>query len=131
MTMKDYTDVWAEAVGAGSLALYDCIPTPIAVYSAGLHGEKLGKEEIIEEGNCGGAYIILHNGRSEFVRWMKVNQGRAISKNYPGSGFTVSISQAHERYHGQSAERYEACADAMVEVLKSHGISCSTRAYLT
>ena len=125
---KDFSEIWGQAVAAGAKALKDCKPHPVAFAFADLSDRQLGPAEICDEGDCGGAYIKLPF--QEFVRWAKKNAPEIVSKDvYPG--FVLSTSPAHGDYNGQSAERYEACADAMVAVLKANGVKCRTCAYLT
>lgn len=130
--MNDYIKefVWDKLVVEGYKALTACKPTPVGFYPAGLMGERLGKTEIVDEGNCGGAYVILWDSRSDFVKWMKKNKPEEISKNM-GKGYVLSCHSCYGNYRGQSAERYEACAEAVAKILQDSGIKCSVRAYLT
>lgn len=127
----NYDSLWETAVAAGKSALDNCVPTPVGFYSADLQGNRLGETDIVEEGLCGGAYIVLSNFRDPFVKWMKANHPKKINKNYPGKGYTLSTHEATAHYRGQSFQRYEACADAMVKVLSEAGVACFTRSYLT
>jgi hypothetical protein len=126
----DYKLVWGELVTEGNKALLNCKPNPVAFYQADLVGNQIGKADIVDEGNCGGAYIVLYDSRSEFVKWLKKYQSQEVQKNM-GKGYTLSLSQMHAGYNGQSAERYEACAEAVATILKANGIMCGVRAYLT
>lgn len=127
----NYEDIWLEAVIQGNIALLATKPTPIGIYFADLYGKRIGETEIIEEGNCGGAYVIVTDFRSPFVAWAKKNKPLEISKNYEGKGYRISLFEAHRGYRGQSAERYEACAEAFAAVLERYGVNCRVRAYLT
>ena len=122
--------IWNELVVKGESALKNCKTTPVGFYSAGLMGERLSETEIVEEGNCGGAYIVLTDSRSPFIKWLKENKASEVSKNM-GKGYVLSLSEMHKGYTGQSAERYEACAEAVATILKENGIECRVRAYLT
>lgn len=127
----DYTNVYDKAMRAGGDALVNCKPTPVAWVSVGLDDKPLNNEvSVVDEGDCGGAYIILHDSRSEFVKWAKKNNRGSIEKNM-GKGYTLSTRDARPEYRGQSFERYVACANAVAEILKENGISCHVRSYLT
>ncbi len=109
-----FEQIWDAAIESGNKALLACKPTPVGFYQADLDDKPLGPVEIVNEGNCGGAYIILHDSRSEFLKWCKKNK-KSVDKNI-GKGYTLSVTEAHSSYNGQSAERYEACANAFAEV---------------
>lgn len=127
--MIDYTKIWEQAVEAGHKALVEAKPTPVDWVESDIFDnvEPGAKTYHVEEGLCGGAYLIIP-GRGDFALFAKAKLG--ADRNYP-KGLHLSCFDAHKGYRGQSAERYEACANAMAEVLKSNGIECRVRAYLT
>lgn len=124
-----FKSVLKEAQEAGMKALRECVPTPVRWQQSDLFNKPIGQPgEIDNEGECGGAYITGLDGKSEFVRWAKKADLKELSKGVY-KGYDLRIN--HEDYHGQSYERYKACAEAYATVLKKHGIKCSVKAYLT
>lgn len=127
--MNYYTEILKEAQAAGMKALRECIPTPVQWVQADLNNKPIGEPgEVDTEGECGGAYITGLEGNSEFVRWAKKEKLLGLKKGvYKGYDLLIN----HEDYHGQSYERYKACAEAYAAVLKKNGIKCSVKSYLT
>jgi len=104
--------IYALAEQAGMKAMYECVPKPLVVES-----------HVYMEGDCGGAYVVIENGRSSFVYWLKkMGVGH---RHYP-RGYSVSAEQI-----GQSAESAKAYADAFARVLRRNGIKCHSEIYLS
>lgn len=140
--MKNYFSILELAFEKGKEALEKCIPTPQHFYPADLIGKPLGKGTIEPEGDCGGAYIDYLAGNSEIVRFFKKNGekfGYSDSYTLPdGTGIRKGVYKGYtlhaptnKFYNGQSHERYTAFYKAYAEVLKSEGISCGVKNYLT
>ena len=129
--MNNYQEIIDKATEEGHKALWQTKPNPVGWVQADLDDKPIGKTYIVDEGLCGGAYIILTDSRSEFVKWCKTNDKLSIDKNIGGKGYTISTFDAHRDYRGQSAERYEACAEAFAKVLQENGVDCMVHAYLT
>jgi hypothetical protein len=100
------------AHAAGLVAMNVCVPKPLVVES-----------QVYMEGACGGATIVLDDGRKSFARWLKKN-GRGCG--HYKSGYVISAE-----YIGQSAESAKAYADAFVRVLRRNGIGCRSEIYYT
>jgi len=126
--MEDYKEILAKAQMAGMEALRKCVPTPVTFVESDLNDKPIGKSYYEPEGLCGGAYVSGLGGNSPFVRWAKKNNLKGLNKNVY-KGYNLFID--HEDYYGQSAEKYEACARAFVQVLKDNGISCYAKCYLS
>ena len=90
----------------------DCVPKPLVVES-----------RVYMEGDCGGATIILKDGRKSFARWLRKN-GRG-HRHYR-SGYVISAEGV-----GQSAESARAYAEAFALVLRRNGIECRSEIYYT
>lgn len=127
-----FKSILDEAIEAGEKALHECIPTPQVFYSADFSGNQIGPKTLETEGNCGGAYIRGINGHEPFIKWMKRNHPRTITKGtYKGYDIIGLTNLMKRNYTGQSAERYEAFARAVAKVLTNHGIKCEVKAYLS
>lgn len=100
------------AHAAGLDAMNACVPKPLVVDS-----------QVYMEGDCGGATIVLDDGRKSFARWLKKN-GHGY-RRYK-SGIAVSAERI-----GQSAESARAFAEAFVRVLRRNGIVCRFDTYYT
>lgn len=124
-----YTKILKEAQAAGLKALRECIPTPVKWQQSDLLNNPIGESgEMDTEGECGGAYITGLEGNSDFVRWAKKVNLPGLKKGvYKGYDLLIN----HEDYHGQSYERYKACAVAYAAVLKENGIKCGVKSYLS
>ena len=68
-----YLEILSEAYQKGLIAMNECVPTPVGFCSADLVGNQTSPVEIVEEGECGGAYLSGISGRSRFVTWFKKN----------------------------------------------------------
>jgi hypothetical protein len=109
------SDRWAAlyeaADAAGRKAAEACVPTPMKVGGS-----------IYMDGYCGGAYMLLPDGRAKFARWLKAN-----NRGAPHVGRGVRI---HAIRTDQSAERAEAYARAFATILRRNGIECSVVSYV-
>jgi hypothetical protein len=100
------------AHAAGLAAMDACVPKPLVVGS-----------QVYMEGYCGGATIVLDDGRTSFARWLKRNgRGHAHYR----AGYVISAEGK-----GQSAESAKAYADAFARVLRRNGIGCRSEIYYT
>ena len=97
---------------AGELAVAECVSTPM----------KISGGEMIMDGQCGGAYVVVPDARKGFARWLKTS-GHG-ERQYPGISFYAKTS-------GQSADRATAYAEAFARVLRRNGIECKVVRYLT
>jgi hypothetical protein len=100
------------AHAAGLVAMNACVPKPLVVES-----------QVYMEGDCGGATIVIDDGRKSFARWLK--------KNGRGDGHYKSGNVIPAERIGQSAETAKAYADAFARVLRRNGISCRSEIYYT
>ena len=81
------------------------------------------ESQVYMEGDCGGATIVLVDGRKSFARWLKKNvRGYGHYK----SGYVISAERI-----GQSAESAKAYADAFARVLCRNDIGCRSEIYYT
>lgn len=107
---------WQELYGlahaAGLEAMKAWVPKPLVV-----------ENQVHMEGDCGGATIVLEDGRKSFARWLKKN-GHGY-RHYK-SGYVISAERI-----GQSAESAKAYSDAFVRVLRRNGIGCRSEVYYT
>lgn len=104
--------VYGLAEQAARKAMEECIPEPLVV-----------ENQVYMEGDCGGALVIIQDGRTSFARWLRKNE--LGSRHYP-RGYSISAKQI-----GQSAESAKAYADAFARVLNRNGIECQAEMYLT
>lgn len=143
--MKDYNEILKLAFEKGKEALEKCTPTPQYFYPADLSGKALGKGTTESEGDCGGAYIRAIQYNSDIYKFFKAN---AKSNGMTGANANFDLANGinlrkdvykgytlhfptNKIYNGQSHERYKAFYEAAAAVLKSEGVSCSVRNYLT
>ena len=100
------------AHASGLEAMNACVPKPLVVES-----------QVYMEGDCGGATIVLDDGRKSFGRWLRKNgRGHAHYK----AGYVISAEGV-----GQSAESAKAYADAFARVLRRNGVGCRSEIYYT
>lgn len=105
--------LYGYASGAAEQAAKKCIPTPMYIH---------GYEEPILEGAAGFAWIVIHDARKRFPRWLKKQQiGRL---GYYG-GWNI-----YARGCDQSFDRAKAYADAFARVLRQNGIECHVESRL-
>ena len=143
--MKDFNIILDTAMEKGKAAMNSCKPTPQHFYPADLSGKSLGKGTVESEGDCGGAYIRNIQYNSDIYKFFKsiaksngmtganadfrLENGINLRKDVY-KGYTLHFP-TNKIYNGQSHERYKAFYEAAAEVLKSEGVSCSVRDYLT
>lgn len=100
------------AHGAGLEAMNACVPKPLVV-----------DNQVYMEGDCGGAVVVIEDGRTSLARWLRKNgRGRRHYK----SGYAISSERI-----GQSAESAKSYADAFARVLRRNGIACQSEIYYT
>lgn len=90
----------------------ECVPKPLVVES-----------QVYMEGDCGGAFVIIKDGRASFARWLRK---KGLGHRHYQRGYSISAEHI-----GQSAESAKAYADAFARVLRRNGIECSSEIYLT
>ena len=104
--------IYDLAHAAGLEAMNACVPKPLVV-----------KGQVYMEGDCGGAVIVIEDGRISLARWLSKN-GRG--HRYYKSGYAISAEHI-----GQSAESAKTYADAFARVLRRNGIGCRCEIYYT
>ena len=104
--------IYILAMQAARKAMEECVPKPLVVES-----------QVYMEGDCGGAFVVIEDGRTSFVRWLRKN---GLGRRYYQRGYSISAEQI-----GQSAESAKAYADAFARVLRRNGIKCRSEIYLT
>lgn len=105
--------IFILAKEAGELAATECVPTPM----------KISDGELIMDGECGGAYVVLPDARKGFARWLKTS-GHGKYQYRSGVLFYADIAS-------QSADRAKAYAEAFAKILRRNGIECKVVNYLT
>lgn len=101
------------ASDAGRQAAEQCVPTPM----------KIAGGELIIDGECGGAYVVVPDARKGFARWLK-NSGN-------GSPHHRSGMRVYADTKDQSADRATAYAEGFAKVLGRNGIEAAVVRYLT
>jgi hypothetical protein len=141
--MKDFSVILETALQKGKEAMSACVPALYNFHPADLSGKQLDKGSIQED--CSGAYIRNIQYNSDIYKFFKAN---AKSNGMTGANADFTLSNkihlkkdvykgytlhfpTYDFYNGQSHERYKAFYDAAAAVLKSEGVSCSVRDYLT
>ena len=111
------TDRWEAifelAKQHGELAAEECVPTPM----------KISGGELIMDGKCGGAYVVVPDARRGFARWLRTS-GHGVRHHRNGMYF-------YAKTHSQSADQATAYAEAFAKVLRINGIGCKVERYLT
>ena len=105
--------IFKLAKQAGELAATECVPTPM----------KISGGELVMDGQCGYAYVVVPDARKGFARWLKTSRR---GKHHSGSGMAF-----YAETDGQSADRATAYAEAFAKVLRRNGIECKVGRYLT
>ncbi|TWD55363.1 hypothetical protein FB480_102173 [Agrobacterium vitis] len=77
--------------------------------------------EVIEEGECGSAYVVVNDARKGFARWL-IKTGR-------GDRFYRGGASVHCRSQSQSVERAQAYALAFARVLALNGVPSQVETY--
>ena len=104
--------IFKLAKQAGELAATECVPTPM----------KISGGELVMDGQCGYAYVVVPDARKGFARWLKTS---GHGNRQPGSVYFYA------RTEGQSVDRAAAYAEAFARVLRRNGIECAAGRYLT
>ena len=110
---RRWETIFKLAKQAGELAAAECVPTPM----------KISGGELIMDGQCGGAYVVVPDARKGFARWLKTSRH---GKHHSGGGMAF-----YAETDGQSADRATAYAEAFSKVLRRNGIECKVGRYLT
>ena len=105
--------IFELAKQAGELAAAECVPTPM----------KISGGELILDGQCGYAYVVVPDARKGFAHWLKTSRH---GKHHSGSGMAF-----YAEADGQSADRATAYAKAFAKVLRRNGIECKVGRHLT
>lgn len=105
--------IFELAKQAGERAAAECVPTPM----------KISGGELIMDGECGGAYVVVADARRGFARWLKTS-GHGDRHYRSGVCF-------YAKTKSQSADRATAYADAFAKVLRRNGLECNVASYLT
>jgi len=124
---KRFIDVFARAYEAGIEAgkAKQVRPMVVQQHASVLDDSSPVVQEWYDaEGAKGFAQVIVRPGNSSFARWLK-KSGRADTHVYGGVYIHVSA-------HGQSYERKQAHAEAMVKVLEAEieGIQAYARSWM-
>lgn len=101
------------ASDVGKQAAAHCVPTPM----------KIAGGELIMDGECGGAYVVVPDARKGFARWLKTT---GIGSRHHRSGVCVYAER-----RDQSADRATAYTEGFAKVLRRNGIEASVVRYLT
>lgn len=104
--------IYALAEKAAKKAMEECVPKPLVV-----------EGQVYMEGYCGGACVVIEEGRTSFARWLRKNG--LGHRHYP-RGYSISADRI-----GQSAESAKAYADAFAQVLRRNGIECRSEIFFT
>ena len=111
------TDRWEAifklAKQHGESAAAECVPTPM----------KISGGELIMDGACGGAYVVVPDARKGFARWLRTS-GHGVCHHRNGMYY-------YAKTHSQSADQATAYAEAFAKVLRMNGIECKVERYLT
>lgn len=105
--------LYGYASGAGEKAAESCVPTPMYIQ---------GYEEPIMTGRVGFAWVVIHDARKRFPKWLKRQK---IGYAGYGGGWVVRAKS-----HGQSFEKAKAYADAFAKILQQNGIDCDVESRL-
>lgn len=105
--------LYGYASGAGERAAKNCIPTPMYIY---------GYDEPIMDGAAGFAWVVIHDARKRFPRWLKKQQIGYLGYN---GGRIVRAEGC-----GQSYDRAKAYANTFAKVLRQNGIECTVESRL-
>lgn len=109
-----WADIYKRAQLAGDAAAKACIPTPMTLVDY----------EPIFAGQCGFAWITVHDARKGMARWLKKN---GIGHNNYRSGWDISANPVPPEgasWDFQSIEPKTAYAKAFARVLEANGVHC-------
>lgn len=125
----DYNIILKEAAEKGNIAMAACKPVQ---YQWG-QAESLTSNKIVgpteTHGDLGGAYITGIPGKCDFVNWAKKHNPDLIQRGvYKGYDMYLHKFKATSE---DEVDKNMAFAEAFAEVLKSHGIVCRAKSYLS
>lgn len=103
--------IFAVAEHAARKAMEECVPKPLVLES-----------QVYMEGECGGAFVVIEDGRTSFARWLRK---KGLGHRNFQRGYSIAAEQT-----GQSAESAKAYADTFARVLRRNGIKCRSEIYL-
>lgn len=115
-----YADAWRAAHDAGMAAGKAAQCVPMAVYNGDIqiNGRPLDPYaaasqlvDVVPDGVCGFAWVVLHPATSRFARWASANRG--ARREYGGGLCLTWVSE-----FGQSMTRKEAYAHAFAATLR-------------
>ncbi len=107
-----WQEIYTVAKQAARKAMEECVPKPLVVGG-----------QVCMEGGCGGAFVVIEDGRTAFARWLRKKR---LGERHYQHGYLISAEQI-----GQSAESAKAYADAFARVLCRNGIRCRSEIYFT
>ena len=117
--MLQFQELYRAARDAGLAAAAACNPTPMVVgHAKSLFSNEIDYAkpvEVVADGVCGFAWIIVKPGNSKFANWLK-KEGYGRPDTYYG-GVCVWVSEFN-----QSMQKKEAYARAFARVLGHAGI---------
>lgn len=119
LTEIEMRNLFERAMREGKAAAEACVPVPMVVTQ---HVNPLNDNspvlfrDIVNDGVCGFAWVVVSPGTSRFARWLKANR---LARSGYGGGVHIWISD-----YNQSMERKKAHARAMVRVFSDAGINC-------
>lgn len=105
--------LYGYASSAGERAAEKYLTTPMYID---------GYEEPVLEGIAGFAWILIHDARKRFPRWLKK---KGIGRLGDNGGWVV-----HSPVKSQSYEKSKAYADAFAKILRQNGIDCKVESRL-
>jgi hypothetical protein len=111
MTPADCKKLFDHAHDAAMHAAMNMTPRPMVVGIPGQH------VDVIDDGVCGFAWVVLRPATTPFARWMKDNKG--CRKHYYG-GLEYNICDFNQSY-----ERKLAYARRFAEFVSAFGITAS------
>jgi len=134
---KDWEPLMDLVSRLGQQASEECVPVPMGVYSSDLMGKQISPTQVVDEGVCGRASIIIKPATQPFVRWLKKH--RDTRRDEPGEPLRDLREFnwpffSHKHYHGgwelyvclhsQSMARHVAFANVVLELFKAAGLKC-------
>jgi hypothetical protein len=112
--------LYSIAMDAGQRAGRSAIPTPMRVVT---EREESASAEVVTEGECGSAFVLVKDGKARFAGWLR--------RNSLGFKEVRSTQRVFANVDTQSVSRAEAFARAFARVLARHGVQCEVGTYLT
>lgn len=110
MENQEFEKILNEAKEAGLIAFQNCVPVRMQVGG-----------DIFDV--CGGAYVIVKDVRKAFSKFL-INEKNCYKDSYCG-GVILSLGTLSQSY-----SRNAAFGEAVVRVLKEHGIECRCHSYI-